>query len=226
MTLTDLSSSEQVNGLSVGGALVRRLRGEYRVDEWGLDDDLVQMLFPLSRLRWSIHTVGAPHLPLDGPAVLVYNRRVGVSERSILATAVFRATARVVRHPGVPDRAPVGPLLRRLGGVLRRPDEVAGLLRAGRLVGVPLGREVLSRHAAGPAPADLLEPALSTGAPVIPVALVGFEAGWRWRVAVGPPLSTSGGSHAPLAAAELAEQSRDAVQNLLDDNVSPVWPFS
>src|SRR5690606_23822410 len=119
-----------------------------------------------------------------------------------------------------------GPLLRRLGGVLARPDEVAGLLRSGRLVGVPLGREILSRHAAGVAPADLLEPALATGTPVIPLALIGLEAGWPWRAAVGSPLSTTGSTRAPLAAAELAEQARDAVQNLLDEHVTPVWPFS
>jgi len=227
MTTTRFAARDdaRASGLALGDAIVRRFRGEYLVDEWGLDADLVRTLLPLARLRWSIDTVGAPHLPFDGPAVLVFSRHLGVSERSILSTAVYRATARVVRHPGVPDRAPVGPLLRRLGGVLRRPDEIAGLLRAGEYVGIPLGREALNRQAAGPAPAEFLEPALGTGVPVIPVALVGYDIGWRWRVAIGPALSTAA-SRAPLAAAEMAEQARDAVQNLLDDNVPARWPFS
>jgi hypothetical protein len=114
--------------------ILRRLRGEYEVDEWGLDPDLVRTLLPLARLRWSIETLGAPHLPVDGPALVVYSRRIGVSEQAVLGTAVYRATHRVVRFVGVPDVAPVGPLLRRLGGVLRRADEIAGLLRAGEVV--------------------------------------------------------------------------------------------
>jgi hypothetical protein len=204
--------------------LLRRLRGEYEVDEWGLDPDLVRTLLPLARLRWSIETLGAPHQPVDGPALVVYSRRVGVSEQAVLGTAVYRATHRVVRFVGVPDVAPVGPLLRRLGGVLRRADEIAGLLRAGEVVGVPLGHEVLSRRAAGPARAELLQPALAAGVPVVPVAMLGVEVGWRWRVAVGPAISHSS-SRAPLAAAELAEQVRDAVQDLIDEHVGARWPF-
>lgn len=225
MTVAPVSAVVAEPGrLSFGDALVRRFRGEYRVDEWGLDDDLVRTLLPLARVRWAVDLEGALHLPVEGPAVLVYNRRAGVSERSVLSTAIHQATSRVARHPGISDRTPIGPLLRRVGGVLGRPDEIAGLLRGGRLVAVPLARELLSRRAAGSAPADQLEPALVLGVPVIPVAVVGSEVGRRWQVAVGPML-TSSPSRAPLAAAELAEQARDAVQNLLDDHVGPSWPF-
>lgn len=224
MTVADLpSAGEAERALPLGDALVRRVRGEYHLDEWGLDDDLVRTLLPVARFRWSIDLVGAPHLPLDGPALLVFNQRAGISERSVLATAVHRATARVVRHPGVPDLAPVGPVLRRLGGVLRRPDEIAGLLRAGRLVAVPLRRE-LSRHAAGAAPAELLAAALETGTPVVPVALAGSEVGWRWKVAVGATIETDR-RRGPLATSELAERARQAVQELLDEHVSALWPF-
>ena len=39
-----------------------------------------------------------------------------------------------MRFVGRPDIAPVGALARRLGGLLDRPDEVAGALRAGELL--------------------------------------------------------------------------------------------
>jgi hypothetical protein len=210
--------------LSAGDALVRRFRGEYEVDEWGLDEDLVRALIPLARARWAIETVGANRLPLGGRALLVYSRR-GFSEPAILSSALHRATSRVVRHPGIVDRAPIGPLVRRLGGVVGRSDEIAGLLRAGGVVAVPLRREVLSRRAAGPAPADRLERALALEVPVLPVAVVGFEAGRRWQVAIGPAITVSP-ARAPLAARDLAERARDSVQNLLDDHVGSRWPFA
>lgn len=225
MSASSVAAPVGSRGLSVGDALVRRFRGEYRVDEWGLDEDLVRTLLPLARACWAIDTRGAPHLPLEGPALIVYSRRVGASEPSVLASAVHGATSRVVRHPGIVDRAPFGPMMRRVGGVLARPEELAGLLRAGRLVAVPLAREVLSRQAAGAAPPDSLEPALALGVPVVPVAVVGSDLGRRWTVAVGPALS-SVSTRAPLAATELAEQARDAVQNLLDDTVGTRRPFA
>src|SRR5690606_2931439 len=135
-----------------------------------------------------------------------------------------RATGRVVRHPGVPDVAPLGPALRRLGGVLGRVDEIAGVLRAGHLVGLPLRRELLSRHAAGSPPRSRLEAAVAVGAPIIPVALAGWEAGWRWKVAFGPALEPAR-RRVPLAADEVAEQAREAVQDLLDEHVPVSWPF-
>ncbi len=48
--------------------------------------------------------------------------------------ALTAATGRPARFVGRPDVAPVGAFVRRLGGLLDRPDEVAGALRAGELV--------------------------------------------------------------------------------------------
>jgi hypothetical protein len=207
---------------SVPEVVARRFRGDYPVDEWGLDGDLVRTLLPLARLRWSIETIGAPNLPVEGGGVLVHNRRFGISERLVLDTAVHHAIRRVVRFPGVPDIAPVGPLLRRLGGVLGRADEIRGLLRAGHLMTLPLGREPLARGSAGGADAELLQPALDVHVPVVPVAVVGLEVGWRWKVVVGRPLAYSG-SRVPLAATGLADMARDAVQDLLDEHVGPLF---
>jgi 1-acyl-sn-glycerol-3-phosphate acyltransferase len=113
----------------------------------------------------------------------------------------------------------LGPVLRRLGAVGYRSDDVAALLRAGYLVGAPLGPTWL-RPGAGEPPRRLL--AVTLGFPVIPVAVVpGGPAGLPirpWRVVVGDPLLPPAGT-APddqLAAAELAEEVRAAVRALID----------
>jgi len=56
---------------------------------------------------------------------------------------------------------------------------------------------------------------------VVPVALVGRELGRAWRVVVGDPVTPSGGG--PLAAAELAESTRSAVEALMDDALPASW---
>jgi len=204
-------------------ALGRRWRGAHDIDEWGLDPELVALGDPAVALRWDIDVEGAGRLPAAGGAVLAFNRRFGLSEPWVLARGIRRATGRFVRTVGVPDIAPVGPLLRRLGAVVDRPDEIAGLLRAGQLVGLPMSRRLRDRDHVGDLQVDRIEAALATGSPVVPVALLGREVGRRWRVVVGEPITPErrGG---PLAAAELTETVRAAAQALLDDAVVPgLW---
>jgi hypothetical protein len=211
-------------GASVAGNLARRARGANDVDEWGLDPELVALANPVLALRWDIEVHGAHQLPTVGGAVLVFNRRFGVSEPWVVARGIRQATGRFVRTVGVPDVAPVGPLVRRFGGVLDRADEITGLLRAGQLVGLPMARDVRSRERVGSLEVDRIEPAIETGCPVVPVALVGRELGRSWRIVVGdpvPPLADAG----PLAAAELAESTRAAVQVLLDESLPTSWWF-
>lgn len=211
-----------VPGASVVAQVGRRLRGAYDVDEWGLDPELVDFTNPAFALRWDIVVSGADQLPAVGGGVLVFNRRFGVSEPWVLARGIRRATGRFVRTVGVPDVAPVGPLLRRFGGVLDRTDEIAGLLRAGQLVGLPTARGVRSRDEVGPLDVSRLEAALVTGSPVVPVALVGREFGRSWRIIVGDPVKPRRRA-GPLAAAELAETTRFAVQALIDDALPASW---
>lgn len=203
--------------------LERRWRGAHDVDEWGLDPELVALGDPAIALRWDVEVEGAGRLPAAGGAVLVFNRRVGISEPWVLARGIRRATGRFVRTVGVPDVAPIGPALRRFGAVVDRPDEIAGLLRAGQLVGLPMTRRLRDRDHVGDLRVDRIEAALETGAPVVPVALLGREVGRRWRIVVGEPVPPErrGG---PLAAAELVEAVRDATQSLLDEATSPgLW---
>ncbi|MGH9117772.1 MAG: hypothetical protein ACRD0A_07805 [Acidimicrobiales bacterium] len=191
--------------------LRRRLAGTYQVDPWGLDPDLVELVSPLAGLRWSLEVDGAHQLPPDGPAVVVCNRRFGVSEPLVLAAGLARATGRLVRLVGLPDVAPVGPLLRRLGSTVAVPAEVAGLLRAGQVVGVPLVLEPTTRYRAGWLDPALVTLALEQEAPVFPVAAIGHELGRRWRLIVGPEAG-----HGAADPAQMVDDVRTAVQALLD----------
>lgn len=211
-----------IPGAGAALALQRRARGAFAVDEWGLDPELVALADPLIGLRWEITVEGAEALPAVGGAVLVFNRRVGVSEPWVLARGIRQACGRFVRTVGVPDVVPVGPVLRRFGGVLDRTDEIAGLLRAGQLVGLPMTRGLRSRETVGSLDAERLEAAIETGAPVVPVALVGREVGRSWRIVVGQPLAPAADG-GPLAAAELAEDTARATQVLLDESLPTSW---
>lgn len=213
-----------IPGATLVGQLGRRARGSFAVDEWGLDPDLVSVADPMLALRWDITVDGAERLPQVGGAVLVFNRRFGLSEPWVVARGIRQATGRFVRTVGVPDVAPIGPLLRRFGGVVDRTDEIAGLLRAGQLVGLPTARGVRSREQVGRLEVERLEAALATGCPVVPVALVGREVGRSWRIVVGDPVpfDPEGG---PLAAVELAEATRRSAQDLLDGSLPTSWRF-
>lgn len=195
--------------------LRRRIDGTHHVDEWGLDPDVIELLSPLVGLRWRVETQWTGRLPSSGPAVLVHNRVLGISEPVVVARGVREATGRHVRTAGLIDVAPVATLGRALGGVVDRRDELTGLLRNGALVGLPLARTVRSGHA-GDLPTAALAPALDTGAKVIPVALVGHELGRTWRLLVGQPVPHPEG-RGPLAVAQVADAARDQVQALLDE---------
>lgn len=196
------------------GALQRRFSGTYEVDPWGLDIELLEALSPLAALRWGIEVDCAERLPADGPALVLCNRRFGFSEPFVLARGIRLATGRPVRVVGAPDVAPVGPVLRRIGAVLGRPDEIAGLLRAGELVAVPCAPARRPGRHVGRVPMALVAPAVELRVPIVPVALVGRELGRAWRVRVGRPVSCPT-SRGPLAVAELADAAHAEIRRLL-----------
>ena len=208
--------------MTVIDGLRRRVDGTYTVDEWGYDGDLVDLLDPVVGLRFRVEVIGAEHVPADGAFVFVANRRFGVSEPLVLARGVRRATGRRTRFLGIPDVPALGPLLRRIGGAIDRPAELASLLRAGHAVVLPLSRRLYPRRIAGGIDPEHLVPALEAAVPILPVALVGRE--WRptWRVYVGEPVEHPT-SHGPLALAELAERVEAGVQALLDEAFPPRW---
>jgi 1-acyl-sn-glycerol-3-phosphate acyltransferase len=171
----------------------RRLVGEYQVDEFGHDPDLVEhvlapLLRPLYRRWWRVETRGLDHVPATGPALVVGNHA-----GTLPFDALMVALALLDEHPahrslrmlaadlafGLPV---VAPLARKSGNTLACAEDAKRLLEAGELVGVwPEGykglgkpyreRYRLQRFGRG----GFVEVALRTGAPIVPVAVVGSE---------------------------------------------------
>lgn len=207
-----------MNALSSATAVIQRhVMGTNQVDEWGMDEDAVALAHVLAALRWSATVTGAAHVPASGPALLVANRRPLDGTPLLVAATIGRATGRPVRFTGIVDIAPAGPLLRRTGGVVARPDEVAGLLRAGELAAVWCSSTLLGRPRIGLPPAEYLNVALDSDAPVLPVAVIAGPVARRVEIAVGAPLATES-IRGPLATAELADAARLSIQRMIDES--------
>lgn len=199
----------------------RRAGGRYAVDAFGGDSQLMDLAGRLLELGVRVHAQHAERMPRIGGALVVANRGLGIIEPAVLAIAVRQTVGRRLRVIGAPDAPVVGDLLRKLGALGYRPDDVASLLRAGHLAAAPLGPTWLQTGAGAP-PRKLLAAIL--GFPVVPVAVLPGGPGRLpirpWRVVIGPIVET-GTDAVPgdtLAAAELAERTRAAVNALLSVN--------
>jgi hypothetical protein len=215
-----------VSTISALATVVRhRFEGTGSVDEWGMDPAVVTLGRDLAHLRWQATVSGVEHVPERGPALLVANRRPLGATPLLVAAALGHASGRAVRFAGLPDVAPAGPLLRRLGGVLARPDEVAGVLRAGHVVTISCAPRLTRTHRVGPVPPHYLAAALAEDAPVLPVAVMAPPLAHRVRLEVGVPIP-SGRARGPLAIAELEEDVRGAIQRMVDEAGPPSWLLS
>jgi 1-acyl-sn-glycerol-3-phosphate acyltransferase len=174
-------------------AASRRLRGEYREDEWGFDEDFAEAVYPIFEFLydvwWRVDATGVRHVPSHGRAMLVANHAGSLFpfDASMILGAIMK------EHPlprwarfMVLDWAFVLPWLssfmRRVGGVPASPFNATRLLSQDELVmvfpegvkgtGKPFSeRYRLQRFGRG----GFVEVALRTGAPIIPVAVVGSE---------------------------------------------------
>ena len=166
-------------------------------DGWGFDERLAGVLDPLTAWRWPVRVHGIDVVPASGPTVVVLARGLDPVAPVAVAAALRRTTGRPARFLGVPEVAALGPVLRRLGGAVDRPEELAGLLRAGQLVVLPLGRSLRPGTAA--LDEDALVPAEDVGVTVVPATLVG--AGWRraWTLELAPPVVRRAPGPAALA---------------------------
>jgi len=209
---------------AASGLLGRRLRGDGIIDPWGLDPEVADLVRRASTLSLRVNVAGSGALPANGPCVVVVNRRFGLVEPFVALRAVHEATGRRARFLGTAP-GPLDTLWRRVGGAVDRPEELAGLLRAGELVLVPLGPEHRSRRRAGPLSPERLAPALDLHTPVVPLALVGNEVTGRWTAWVGEQVVRPAGS-SPLSQFDLAASARAGVQFLLDEAFPPRWFLS
>ncbi len=187
------------------------------VDGWGRDDQFVRRVATLGHLRWNITLGGIEYLPARTGALIVVNARKYSLAPIYTALALGEATDRPVRFVGRPDTAPVGSILRRLGGLIEHPDEVRTALRGRQLV-------VLGTR---PTLAPPSRRARSTTASSVPPCRRRCASTRRRRRAhrsADPPASRSGltsrreGDGAgPLAELELSDEVRMRIQALLQE---------
>ena len=174
-------------------ALVRRLRGEYPEDEWGFDEGFAEAVYPFSELMyrgwWRVQVDGVGNVPAHGRALLVANHAGSLFpfDASMMSVALMKEHP-LPRWPRflVLDWAFTLPFLstfmRRVGGVPASQHNARRLLEQDELVmvfpegikgtGKPFSeRYRLQRFGRG----GFVETALRTGAPIVPVAIVGAE---------------------------------------------------
>jgi 1-acyl-sn-glycerol-3-phosphate acyltransferase len=170
----------------------RRLEGHYPEDEWGFDEDLADLVEPffgfLYDRWWRVKVTGAARVPAHGRALLASNH-AGILpwDATMIAMALLREHP-LPRHPrflvagSAFDLPWVSVLIRKVGGVVASPYNALRLLEQDKLVAAfpegasgsfkPYGeRYRLQRFGRG----GLAEIALRSGAPIVPVAVVGSE---------------------------------------------------
>jgi 1-acyl-sn-glycerol-3-phosphate acyltransferase len=171
----------------------RRLQGEYHEDEWGFDEGFAEAVYPLFEFLydvwWRVEVEDVRNVPSHGRALLVSNHAGSLFpfDASMILGAIMK------EHPLprwarflVLDWAFVLPFIstfmKRVGGVPASPHNAARLLEQDELVMVfPEGvkgtgkqfsdRYRLQRFGRG----GFVEVAVRTGAPIVPVAVVGSE---------------------------------------------------
>jgi hypothetical protein len=213
--LTSLPASAVARAASVVTAPARELLPMHAVDDWGRDPSLVRALSSLGHLRWQVSVGGVERLPARGGALLVTNSRRFSFSEIYTAMAVGEATGRPVRFVGRPDMVPVGPLLRRIGGLLARADEVEGALRHHEIVVMPTAATRHPRHA-GAVDVALIAAALATGTPVFPAASMSSPLGRDARVEIAPAVRVKRKRRGPLGDIEMAEAVQHHLQKVLD----------
>lgn len=190
------------------------------VDDWGRDDMLARVVDRALRLRWSIAVGGAERLPAEGPGVVVVNTRQFMLTPWFVAITLSSELRRPVRFVGRPDTAPFGAVARRLGGLLARPDEVAGALRGGQLV--VIGAEgVLDPRSVGEVDHRTLGAAVRAGSPVFPATVTVSPIGRSARLEVGTRVRPPRRRRGPFAELELADLLREVLTEQLDATGPP-----
>jgi hypothetical protein len=194
--------------------------GSWYVDDWGRDPTLVGIVIRLGRLRWDTVLGGADRLPIRHGALIVVNARRYALAPIYTALALSKALSRPVRFVGRPDIAPVGAFARRLGGLLDRPDEIAGALRAGELV-VMGAKPELNPRRVGRVDHRLVGAAVETKTAVFPAATASALWSRGARVEIGSSLRPGRRRRGPLSELELADQVEHRIQLLLDEVGGP-----
>ncbi|MEW5868630.1 MAG: lysophospholipid acyltransferase family protein [Chloroflexota bacterium] len=170
----------------------RRLAGEYETDEWGFDPEFLQVVEPfltfMYKTYWRVQTSGMENIAGQGRVLLVCNHSGQLPwDGAMLGTAIYnehpeRRLLRNLYATWLQTLPFVSATLVRLGQALANEDNGIRLLEQEQLVSVfPEGykgvgklfkeRYRLARFGRG----GFVRMALKTGAPMLPVAIVGAE---------------------------------------------------
>jgi 1-acyl-sn-glycerol-3-phosphate acyltransferase len=170
----------------------RRLDGRYEEDDWGFDEEFVELVFPLFEFLyerwWRVQTSGIQHVPSHGRALLVSNHAGILPWDGTMISFAIQREHPLPRYPRFLvlnwafDLPFVSVAMRKLGGVVASPYNALQLLERDDLVAVfPEGvkgagkpfaeRYRLQRFGRG----GFVEIALRSGSPIVPVAVVGSE---------------------------------------------------
>ena len=172
--------------------ILERLDGRYSEDEWGFDEDFAELVEPFFAFLfdswWRVQVDGVERVPAHGRVLLAANH-AGILpwDATMIGVALLREHP-LPRHPRFLvlnwafDLPWISSGMRKVGGVVASPYNAMRLLEQDHLVAVfPEGvkgagkpysqRYRLQRFGRG----GFAEIALRTGAPIVPVAVVGSE---------------------------------------------------
>jgi 1-acyl-sn-glycerol-3-phosphate acyltransferase len=171
---------------------LHRLSGDYPEDEWGFDEEFVRMTEPLLEFLyerwWRVRATGVHNVPARGRALLAANHAGILPWDAAMMGLALRREHPLPRFPRFLvlnwafELPYVSVAIRKFGGVVASPYNSLRLLEQDRLVvvfpegvkgaGKPFAeRYRLQRFGRG----GFVEVALRTGAPIVPVAVVGSE---------------------------------------------------
>lgn len=185
-----LGTDWQDRVLEIVGGLRRRLSGDYEVDEFGLDPEVLDLLSllvePLAESWFRLEVRGIENIPTEGGALLVANHSGTIPvDGLITGYAVRKYAGRPIRPLGADlvFRLPyVGQIARKMGATLACAEDAERLLTSGELaavwpegfkgVGKPFSeRYKLQRFGRG----GFVSSAMRAQVPIIPVSIVGAE---------------------------------------------------
>jgi 1-acyl-sn-glycerol-3-phosphate acyltransferase len=172
--------------------LRRRVSGDYGTDEWGYDPEVLDAVKPFFQFLyyryWRVQVSGVENIPEEGRALLVSNHSGQLPfDGSMVGMAVLNEhpSQRVVRtmyaswFPNLPF---ISSLFVKVGQTLANEDNGIRLLEQEQLVAVyPEGYKGVGKlykdryHLVRFGRGGFVRMALKTGAPMIPVAVVGAE---------------------------------------------------
>ncbi|GAA4744566.1 lysophospholipid acyltransferase family protein [Gordonia alkaliphila] len=179
--------------IATSGFIRERMTGEYAVDDFGFDPHFTESVwFPAVRQlyqKWfRVEVTGIENLPSEGAALLVANHAGTIPIDAVICSLAVRDNHPAGRYlrPLAADMAFDTPVVsefaRRIGATLACHEDAEALLRQGELTAVwPEGfkgigkmykdRYKLQRFGRG----GFVTTAIRTGAPIIPVSIVGSE---------------------------------------------------